>query len=238
MIANNKERNIIHGALDMMYARGCKTMASLVPVGSLILVKSEEDDDDIIYQLMVVYRQSKEVVRCAHFYFDQVEDDLMVAPSDQVVILGDCTHRILSHPPAPTAEEPPQERDLKTQVQTRSNRIVMYRNDKGRENALYITGVRHNSDGQPTSGMVENGGWRIRISNGVAYNGREKLFDVPEFSILYVPVEEVAKGRFKDDNYDRILNWADKVPKEYRIEFATMLVKGKRNESAATRTDA
>lgn len=206
MIANIKERKVIESAVGLLYKNGSKIAIRDVPVGSVIIVETPEEDE-FVYQILIVYRKMKDIVRCAFDYYGQIEDDLRVAPNEKVVILNGALPQAYSIPPR--LEQKP---ISKEEVQSRTRNAVIVC-EKGE---YYLSQVTHTRQGVPLSGWVVEGEWRLHIRDGAfhAASNKEPLFTVDEFSVVYIP------KRIRDSGmgYEEVLDWAlETVPPEYRV---------------------
>lgn len=212
MISNRLERTQIYAALGIMYANGLKTPARDIPVNSLVIVETkDEHDEQPYYQLFLIYRRSLLTIRCAFFNGDIMEDDFEIKPDDLVVLL-----QPNPVPSEPIVKKTRAEKNVEAmeEVRTRTTRAILY----GNGTEYYLSELRHNKEGRPTSGIVENGGWRIRFDpKGNAFNGRnpQKMFTMDVFEMIYIPTTVWKKARC----YDSVMNWGERVPKEFRIKF-------------------
>lgn len=75
-------------------------------------------------------------------------------------------------------------------------RIVAFINDS----ALLLDGVKRNEHGTLKGGNVVNGGWTLRIKDGMASSGRSSW---PVTSVVEVAVPANKRGDYND-----IINWA------------------------------
>lgn len=90
-ISTKKERSVFNSALPNLFERGGKTRAADVSVGSLVLAQFHDDhcgEDEYLYDLLIVYRVGKKVVRCANVGNDYINhDDFELKPDQEVVVL-------------------------------------------------------------------------------------------------------------------------------------------------------
>lgn len=212
MIANKFEQKAIYAALGLMYESALKVKAREVPINTLILVATkDEHDEEPYYQIFLLWRRTMKEVRCAHYEGDMAVDDYTIGLDDEVVILQPASIKPVVELKKPTARSNEME-----EVRIRRTRAMLYCTEGRR---YYITDVRHDKKtGRPTSGVIENGGWRMRIDpRGDVRCGRnnEVMFNLSPFSVFYVP-ESISK---KARSYEDVFEWADNVPKEFHIQF-------------------
>lgn len=212
MIANKKERVIIANSIADLYKKGQKVSAKDVPLGSVIIVETPEDDE-FLYQIITVYRTGKTLVRGASDYYGQIEDDIRIAPNEQVVVLTAATVEIPELSENALQEK---EQKLRTEVKERGTRAVIFLAGKAR---WIVSQLRHDKSGLPTSAWVVDGGWRLRIKDGSFFCGGNKLpiSSVQDYRVVYLP-KNIADMHW---NYDQFFEWAEKeVPSDAGAFFS------------------
>lgn len=78
------------------------------------------------------------------------------------------------------------------------------------DRVFYLSSARYNNFNQLTSGILENGGWSLRIRNKGAWCGKHQLFELSTYSLLNVP----SDMRTKD--WEIVISWAERQPKKNR----------------------
>jgi hypothetical protein len=212
MIANKKERVIIANSIADLYKKGQKVSAKDVPLGSVIIVETPEDDE-FLYQMVTVYRTGKTLVRAASDYYGQVEDDIRIAPNEQVVVL---TAVVESSSGRKISREERFEQvlRLRSEVKDRTSHAIIITPEK----KWLVSHLRHDKSGLPTSAWVVGAAWRIRIKNGDFFCGQNKtpIASVDKYRVIYLP-KHITDRRWR---YDQVLEWAEEnVPTDAGVFF-------------------